>query len=100
MELAPHDKHPAPDNVTWLRNALDRAAPQPEVHRRLPLTTCPFVSPDQMGRRDRAGNQKHPHVIVDAIAFKMLAPAQIMQSVFRRKPQLAPEPVSNETVQP
>ena len=52
-----------------------------------------------MGRRSGAGDEEHPDVGVHTVAFVGLAPAQIVQRVFRRKTQLAPQFIRDQPVQ-
>ena len=79
--------------------AFERAAAEPEIHGGLAFADGAFLAADEMGRRRGAGNQKYPDVIVHAVAFVMLAPAEIVQRVLRRETQFAPEAIRDQAVQ-
>src|SRR5206468_225437 len=51
MELASRDEDPAPDDLPCLRDALQRAAAEAEVHGRLPLARGAAVAVDEVLRR-------------------------------------------------
>ena len=84
MQLAVHDEDAAPDDLARLADALERAAAEPEIHGRLAFADGALPAADEMRGRRRAGDEQHPDVVVHAVALIMLAPAQIVQRVFRR----------------
>ena len=73
-----------PDDFAGLGNAAQRAAAFREIHRRLAETfrACPAV--DEMRRRRAAADLEHPDVILRRAGLIPIAPAQIVQRVFRR----------------
>src|SRR6202034_2365999 len=80
VQLMILDEDPAPDNIPWLADALERAAAEPEVHRRLALAARLGVTACDMRWRNGAGDLIDPHVVVYAGAFVVLAPANIVES--------------------
>ena len=98
MEFAVHDEDAAPDDMAGLRNACDGAASEAEIHRWLALAGGASESADQVRGRNRTRNQQNPDISINAVAFVMLAPAQVMQRVFRSKPEFTPESVGHQAV--
>src|SRR5688572_1327190 len=98
MQFVVHHEDPAPDDVTWLRNTFHCSAAESEIHWRLPFAARSFVSADEMCRRRSARYQKYPNVSIELSIAKSLSPAQIMQRVFRRKAQLAPQFVGHKPI--
>ena len=82
-----------------LEMPLIGAAAQAEIHGRLAFAGGAAIAADQMRGRHGAGDQEHPDVIVHAVAPVMLAPAEIVQGVLRRKAQLAPQAVGHQAIQ-
>ncbi len=74
-------EHPRPDDFARLANALERAAAETKVHRRLPLAARAAPTADEMSRRGGAADQKHPNVIVDR-ARAIVSPQRISCNVF------------------
>ena len=58
-----------------------------------------FVAADEMRRRRGAGDEEHPDVVIRALVLVVPAPAQIVQRVFRRKAEFAPELVGDEAIE-
>src|SRR6266436_8483015 len=99
MQFAVHDEDATPDDVAWFGNAFDGPATKAEIHWRLPFARRAFEAADEMGGRRRAGDEEDPDVIVHSIVSVMLAPAEIVKRVLRRKTEFTPETIGDEAVQ-
>ena len=82
-----------------LETPLMRAAAQAEIHGRLAFAGGAAIAADEVRGRHGAGNQEDPDVIVHAVAPVVLAPADIVQGVLRRKAQLAPQAIGHQAIQ-
>src|SRR5262249_25108720 len=100
VELAIHDKNPAPNNVSGFGDPFQRPSAQAKIHRRLTLTHRAFVTSDEVRGRSSAGDEENPDIIVHAGPLEMLSPPQIMEGVLGRKSKLAPCSIGYEPIQP
>ena len=94
VERAVHDEDAAPDDLARPADALDRAAAEPEVHRRLALADGARVAADEVRRRDRAGDLEDPHVVVAV----RRAPAHVVEGGRRVEAERGPDAVGDERV--
>src|ERR1039458_10224334 len=99
VQLAVHDEHAAPDDVPGLGNTFDCAATQAEVHGRLTFAGGAAITADQVRGRHGAGNQEDPDIVIHAIGFVTIAPADVVQGVLRRKAQFAPQAIGHQAIQ-
>ena len=99
LQLAVLDEDPRPDDLAGLGDALERAAAEAEVHRRLPLAGGAAPAADEVGRRGRAADQEHPDVVLDRARAVPVAPADVVQRVFDRLAHRLVDAVGHQAVE-
>ena len=92
------DKHAAPDDLSGLANAFQRAAAERKIHGRLTFAGCARISADKMIRWRGSGNLQHPNEIVDAVALKLLSPTHVVQRGRRIEAQRSPAAICHQGI--
>src|SRR5215212_8756531 len=94
MQPAVHQEDPTPDDLARPADALDRAAAEPEVDRRLALADGTRVAADEVGGWYRARDLEDPDVVVAV----RRAPANVVERRRWIKPERRPDAVRDEGV--
>ena len=88
-----------PHDFPGFAHALASAAAEGEIHVGLAFGRRAFVPADVVCGRRAARDEEDPHVVVNAVSPVVFAPAEVVQGVFRRLTQSAPDPVGDQAVE-
>ncbi len=79
VQLSAFHKDAAPDDLAGAADSFERAAAEREIHGRLAVAGCAAIAIDKVAGGSGAGDLQHPDEVVDAVAFVVLAPADVVQ---------------------
>src|SRR5688572_7071201 len=96
FQAAVFDEDPAPYNLSRLADGLHGAAAGGKIHGRLAFAYRATVAVDEMFGRSRAGDLEDPHEPI----VERFAVSHIVQGRLRMKPELSPEAIGDQSVEP